>query len=63
MFIVKIAQQIAATHARFFRWLATKAETNPLFAVLLTFMTLYEIFEHILVPTLAVMWATGKISF
>jgi hypothetical protein len=61
MFIVKIAQKIASYHARFFRWVAARAETNPWFSVLLTVVALYEIAEHILGPTFAVLWALGKV--
>ena len=59
--IVKFANQIGKWHSQFFLWLSRKAESHPLWAIALTFWALYEIFEHVALPTLALLWATGDI--
>lgn len=62
MFLVDIANRIGKAHAKFFLFLSQKAETHPLWAIALTAWALYEIFEHIALPTLALLWATGDIG-
>ena len=60
--IVKVANKIGQAHAKFFMWLSKKAESHPLWAVVLTVWALYEIFEHIALPTVALLWMTGDIG-
>ena len=62
MFVVDIANKIGQAHAKFFMFLSKKAESHPMWAVLLTVWALYEIFEHIALPTIAVLWATGDVG-
>ena len=59
--IVNIANKIGQLHGKFFLFLSKKAESHPLWALALTVWALYEIFEHIALPTLAFFWATGDI--
>lgn len=63
--IVKLASTIGKLHGRFFAWLSVKAESHPMWALLLTLVALYEIFEHIVLPLLAGVYfylaATGKL--
>ena len=61
--IVKFANKIGQLHGRFFMWLGKKAESHPLWALALTVWALYEIAEHIAGPILAVMYATGYMTF
>ena len=61
--IVKLANKIGQAHGKFFMWLGHKAETNPWWAVALTVWALYEIGEHIAGPVMAVLYATGHLSF
>ena len=60
--IVKIANKIGQAHGKFFLWLSKKAESHPMWAIVLTVWALYEIFEHIALPTIALLWATGDIG-
>jgi len=60
--IVEIANKIGQAHGKFFLWLSKKAESHPLWAVALTLWALYEIFEHIALPTIGVLWATGDLT-
>ena len=60
--IINIANKIGQLHGRFFLFLSKKAESHPLWAVALTLWALYEIFEHIALPTIAFLWATGDIG-
>lgn len=62
-YIVTFSKNIGRWHAQFFGFLSRKAEEHPLWAWALTFWALYEIFEHIALPTIAFMWGTGQISF
>lgn len=62
MFIVKLANKIGKAHAKFFMWLSKKSEQNPWFAFVLTIMAIYEIAEHLLGPTIALLFATGHID-
>jgi hypothetical protein len=56
---VRLANWIGAGHAKFFGFLSRKAATSKWFALGLTLWALYEIFEHIALPTIAIMWGTG----
>ena len=60
--IINIANKIGQLHGRFFLFLSKKAESHPLWAFALTLWALYEIFEHIALPTIAFFWATGDIG-
>ena len=60
--IVKFANAIGRAHGKFFTWLGNKAESNPWWAVALTFWALYEIIEHIAGPIMAMLYATGHLS-
>ena len=60
--IVNIANQIGQLHGKFFLFLSRKAESHPIWALALTLWALYEIFEHIALPTIALLWATGDIG-
>ena len=62
MLILKLANGIGKTHAKFFMWLSQKSESNPWVASLLTLAALYEITEHLLGPTLAILYASGHIT-
>ena len=62
MFIIKLANYIGKGHAKFFMWLSKKSEQNPWFAFILTIMALYEIAEHVLGPTVAVLFASGHLE-
>ena len=61
--IVKFANKIGQLHGKFFMWLGRKAESNPWWAVALTVWALYEIGEHIAGPVMAVLYATGHMTF
>lgn len=60
--IVNIANKIGQLHGKFFLFLSKKAESHPVWALALTVWALYEIFEHIALPTIAILWATGDIG-
>jgi hypothetical protein len=62
MFIINLANKIGRAHGKFFLWLSQKSESNPWIAALLTVVALYEICEHLLGPTLAVLFATGHLD-
>lgn len=57
--IVKLANKIGEMHGKFFAYLSKKATTSKWFTLGLTLWACYEIFEHIALPTIAVMWGTG----
>ena len=59
--IVNLANKIGEMHGKFFLWLSVKAESHPVWALASTAWALYEIFEHIALPALAIMWATGDL--
>ena len=61
--IQRLANKIGIMHAKFFMFLSQKAKSNIFWTLVLTIWTLYEIFEHIALPTIAVLWGAGKISF
>lgn len=61
--ILKIANIIGQAHSRFFLWLSQKSKASVWFALALTLYALYEIFEHIALPTIAILWSMGKVSF
>ena len=60
--LVNIANKIGQLHGKFFLWLSHKAESHPLWALALTAWALYEIFEHVALPTIAILWGTGAIG-
>ena len=60
--IINFSKNIGRWHSQFFMWLSQKAETHPLWAWALTFWALYEIFEHIALPTIAILWGMGSIG-
>lgn len=60
--IVKLANNIGKWHGQFFGWLSRKATTSKWFALGLTLWALYEIFEHIALPTIMILWGTGHIT-
>ena len=59
----RIANKIGLAHAKFFIFLGEKAKNSLLWTAVLSIWALYEIFEHFALPTIAVLWGTGKISF
>lgn len=61
--LIKIANYIGQTHSKFFLWLSNKSKVSVWFALGLTAYALYEIFEHIALPTIGILWAMGKVSF
>ena len=61
--LVKIANYIGQAHSRFFLWLSNKSKASVWFALALTLYALYEIFEHIALPTIGILWAMDKVSF
>jgi hypothetical protein len=60
--LIKIANRIGKAHAEFFGWLSQRAAASIWFALALTLYALYEIFEHIALPIIATLWATGTIG-
>ena len=48
----KLIQKIGRTHAKIFGYVADKAKTSKWWAIILTFLVLYEIVEHIVYPIL-----------
>ena len=48
----KLIQKIGRTHAKIFGYVADKAKTSKWWAIILTFLVLYEIAEHIVYPIL-----------
>ena len=48
----KIISKIGQLHSRFFGYVSEKAKTSKWWAILLTFLVIYEIIEHIVYPIL-----------
>ena len=48
----KIISKIGELHSRLFAYVPHKAKTSKWWAILLTFLVLYEIVEHIVYPIL-----------
>ncbi len=48
----KLISKIGQFHSRVFGYVSEKAKTSKLWAILLTFLVLYEIVEHIVYPIL-----------
>ena len=48
----KLIRKIGQLHSRFFAFVSEKAKTSKWWAILLTFLVLYEIVEHIVYPIL-----------
>ena len=61
-YIIEFSKNIGKWHGKFFMWLSNKAESHPLWAWALTFWASYEIFEHIALPTVAILWGTGQLT-
>jgi hypothetical protein len=53
----KIAQYISEFHHKMFAYVSERAAASVWFAILLSFMALYEVFEHIVIPTALIVWA------
>ena len=60
--VIEFSRNIGKWHAMFFAFLSRKAESHPLWAWALTALALYEIFEHVALPTIAILWSTGQIG-
>jgi len=61
-FLVDLANKMGQAHARFFSYLAERSKTSVWFTAALTLYALYELFEHIFIPTLAILWTTGQLN-
>lgn len=48
----KIISKIGQFHSRLFGYVSEKAKTSKAWAILLTFLVIYEIVEHIVYPIL-----------
>ena len=48
----KIIAKIGQLHSRFFGYVSEKAKTSKWWAILLTFLVIYELIEHIVYPIL-----------
>jgi len=48
----KIISKIGLLHSRLFGYVSEKAKTSKWWAILLTFLVIYEIVEHIVYPIL-----------
>ena len=48
----KLITKIGQLHSRLFAYVSEKAKTSTWWAVLLTFLVIYEIIEHIVYPIL-----------
>ena len=48
----KIISKIGETHSKIFGYVSHKAKTSKWWAVLLTFLVIYEVIEHIVYPIL-----------
>jgi hypothetical protein len=53
----KIANHISQFHHKMFAYVSKRAEASIWFAILLSFMGIYEIFEHIVIPAALLVWA------
>ena len=53
----KIADYISAFHHKMFAYVSERAKASVWFAILLSFMALYEVFEHIVIPAALLVWA------
>ena len=53
----KIANHISQFHHKIFAYVSERAAASIWFAILLSFMTLYEAFEHIVIPAILLVWA------
>ena len=54
--LLKITQKITTWHERMFKFLIKKSKTSMWFTFLLLFICLYEIFEHIIIPSFLIWW-------
>ena len=48
----KLISKIGLLHSRLFGYVSEKAKTSKWWAILLTFLVIYEIIEHIVYPIL-----------
>jgi hypothetical protein len=53
----KLASYLSDFHHKLFAYLSERAKTSIAFAFLLSFMALYELFEHIVIPAALLVWA------
>ena len=55
-YLLKITQKITTWHEKMFKYLTLKSKTSLFFTWLLVFISLYEIFEHIIIPIFLIWW-------
>ena len=55
-YLLKITQKITTWHEKVFKYLTRKSKTSLFFTWLLVFISLYEIFEHIIIPIFLIWW-------
>ncbi len=48
----KLISKIGQLHSRLFGYVSEKAKTSKAWAILLTFLVIYEIIEHVVYPIL-----------
>jgi hypothetical protein len=53
----KIAQYLSDFHQKMFAYVSERAAASVWFAILLSIMALYEVFEHIVIPAALIAWA------
>lgn len=53
----KIAEYISSFHHKMFAYVSERAKASVWFAILLSLMALYEVFEHIVIPVALIVWA------
>jgi hypothetical protein len=53
----KIADYISQFHHKMFAYVSERAAASIWFAILLSFMALYEVFEHVVIPIGLAIWA------
>ena len=54
--LLKLTQKITTWHESMFKYLTLKSKTSVFFTLLLVFICLYEIFEHIIIPIFLIWW-------
>lgn len=60
--IVNFSKNIGKWHSKLFVKLSEKAGKHWVWGLALTFVALYEIFEHIALPLIAILWGTGSLG-
>jgi len=58
--ILRLADRITNWHSRIFSYVAKKSKTSITFTILLSFLALYEIFEHFVIPAGLIWWGFFK---